>query len=459
MAIFSKFFGRTVSEAAGVAAGLAVAAPLRPVVQLVENETWAIHPDRPVNVTEAAAIVAEDVEKDSWGVKQASWTGFDEPTFRAILGEVLNAPGIGELFEAYRRDLIDDAAFEHGLRKAKLEKRWDEPLKSLKAQRLGPDVIARAIQRGLVTDPGLLPKGPPSATGKVPAFPVFNVDPLAEAAAYGIDRDRLGVEVGLVGNPASPDLAARMVFRNIIDRIDFDRAIAEGNTRNEWADVLFDGFRQILTAHDGIEDHLRGWSDEAAMYAQTARHGMSKEDTDVLFRITGRPISFHQVFIGLRRGGKYDGATTEIDDAFLKSLRESNIRPEWYNLAWAQRYNYPAAFVLRGLTQSGDISQAESEQILLYEGWEPKLAATVSKKWAATKVAGADKHVTAAETSFITAIRKAFIGGAITDAQGVEQLALTSLSAAAQAGVLDYWRKNRALELIPPPPAAPPVVA
>src|SRR6266576_2442178 len=133
--IFSRFFGRTVSEAAGVAAGIAVASPLRPVVQLVENETWAVHPDKPVPAPLAAAIVAEDVERQAWGEQQASWTGFSADSFDAMLGEALNAPGLGPLFDAWRRDLIDDAAFRHGLRKMKLEPRWDAPLMALK-QRL-----------------------------------------------------------------------------------------------------------------------------------------------------------------------------------------------------------------------------------------------------------------------------------------------------------------------------------
>ncbi len=194
------------------------------------------------------------------------------------------------------------------------------------------------------------------------------------------------------------------------------------------------------------------------MYAQTARHGMSKADTDLLFKVNGRPISFHQVFIGHRRGGIYDGPVDALEPDFLKSLRESNIRPEWYNLAWAQRFVYPSTFVLRKLATDGDITQKETETILLYEGWEPKLAATVSAKWTATSPAKQDPAVKTAETKFLTALHKAFVGGAITDDQGISEIALTSLSKTAQAGVLDYWRKEKALEAIPPPPSPPIVV-
>src|SRR5207237_2581886 len=107
---------------------------------------------------------------------------------------------------------------------------------------------------------------------------------------------------------------------------------------------------------------------------------MTRADTDLLFKITGRPLSFHQVFIGERRGGVYDGSIDAIDPAFLKALRESNIRPEWYNLAWAQRHSYPSPFVLRGLTEAGDLTQAEAHEILLFIGWPVELAAKVSTR-------------------------------------------------------------------------------
>lgn len=376
-----KFLGNTVSEAAAFAAGVAIGPLLRPVVQALENESWSLHPDKPLEPGDVAELVAQNLLGLPAGATEASLTGLSKTMFGLVVQGTMVAPDVSETLELWRRGKITEAQVDRALHKAKLLPEYWEAVKELYNERLGPAVIAVAIQRGIMRDPGFLPVGPPAATGKVPAFPVSDLDALEEALGSGIDRDRLFIETAIVGQPASPDLAARMTFRNIIEKVDFDRAISEGNTRNEWADFLFDGFRQILTAHDGIEDHLRGWSDQEAMYAQTARHGMSREDTDVLFRITGRPLSWHQVFIGLRRGGTYDGPTDDIDPAFLKALRESNIRPEWYNLAWAQRYNYPAAFVLRKLATDGDITEAETEKILLYEGWEPGLAAKVAAKW------------------------------------------------------------------------------
>ena len=432
MAIFSKFFGRTVSEAAGVAAGLAVASPLRPVVQLVENETWAIHPDRPVNVETAAAVVAEDVEKDAWGVQQASWTGFDEPTFRAVLGEVLNAPGLGELYAMWRRGLISDADFTHGLRKAKLEPRWDTALKGQHDVLLSSEELAAMQQQGFVD------------AGRANS----------EGGLQGVTPDRQQLRFEVSGLPPGHAEAQHLLNRGLIDETTFAEMIREGHTKTKYTGVLEQARVAVLSALDFVQGHLRNWISESEMVAGGALTGHTAEQMDFLFKIHGRPISWHQTWIGLQRGGTLDGPTGDIHPAFLAALQRSDIQPPFYNLAWAQRYNYPSAFVLRALTQGGDLTASQTEEILKFEGWEPTLRATVAAKWAETSPTKQDPAVKSAETKFLTALHKAFVGGAITDAQGVTELALTSLSAAAQAGVLGYWRKEKALEAIPPPPSA-----
>lgn len=444
-ASLGKFFGRTASEGAAFAAGLATAPVLAPVVREIENEANAKYESHPLSAGDAAGIVAEDVEQYPFGVQEASYNGVNETRFKALLGEVLNAPGIGELYEAYRRDLIDDDTFLHGLRKAKLETLWDEPLIALKAQRLGPDVIARAIQRGLVADPGLLPVGPPTEVGKVQAFPVFAVDALTEAAAFGIDKDRLGVEVGLVGNPASPDLAARMTFREIIDRVDFDRAIAEGNTRNEWADSLFEGFRQILTAHDYTELELRGFSDRTQRLADTGKHGMSVEDSDKLYDVLGRAPSVHTVVIGLARGGKYPGSYANVPEPYKSAIQRSNIREEWSEIVYAARYTYPSGFQIRSEAQAGDMTLEETTAILLEVGWSPKWADFFAAKWTSKGIGTASTPASKAKTSALTALHKSYVNDLETDTSAAAILTALGIADAEQTATLDTWKIERSV--------------
>jgi hypothetical protein len=507
VALFSKFFGKTISEAAAFALGGAMRSPLEPPLVELTNETWGRFVDSGITVPtepgDAAEIAAERVTDRQWAKDQAKQRGYGGEQMDKLIDAVQNAPDLGTLYSLWRRDEISDAQFIHGLRKARLEDQWDAPLERLKSDRLSPEDVARMIQRGLIPDPGILPVGPPGGTGNVPAFPVFNIDADTEARAHGIDHERLSALTGLVGNPMGPHEAAQAEFRGILTDDDFRRAIAEGNTRNEWADAIREQSRQIPSVTNYVEAFVRGWITEAEMNAGTARHGMTPEDTHTEFLIHGRPLSWHQVFIGLRRGGVYDGPTGGIDPAFLKALRESNIRPEWYSLAWAQRFTYPAAFVLRALVQGGDLTAAEGEQILLFEGWEPTLAKTVTAKWAQGSSAAAKEatasdvltlydsgHITQAEahtelvalgydaaeaTKKIEVLDARRVASAKTaavgdmhgdfkkgrlDAPAVEKgLAALGLEPWAVAAIVEAWRAYRIAEAAQPPPIVPPPVA
>ena len=421
--IFSKFFGRTVSEAAGVAAGIAVASPLRPVVQAVENETWKLHPDKPVPAPLAAAIVAEDVAARPWGEDQAASTGFSGDAFDKMLGEALSAPGLDTLYGLWRRGLIGDADFTHGLRKAKLEGRWDGSLVGAKDVLLTPAELANARQQGFVTD-----------TRQV-----------SEAALQGITSERAEIQFELAGLPPGAETAQQYLNRGLIDDATFAEMIREGHTKTKYTDVLRRGARYVLSPINYVEGRLRGWLTDAEMYAGTALHGVTQADTDLLFKIHGRPISFHQTFIGTRRGGSLDGPITGIDPAFLASLRRSNIQPSFYNLAWAQRYVYPSAFVLRALTQAGDISEARAEEVLLFEGWEPGFAKQVAAAWAGGGGTTADSHVSKAQTHLWTTTHASYKAEEIDSATATATLGTLGVSAAAIPQVLALWDAERAL--------------
>lgn len=393
--VVGKYFGSAASQTAAFAGGLAISPTLLPILQELENEAWSVHPDKPPSAAALALGVAQGQVDPGKAAHWATETGYGAEAFAALVDIANTGPPLGQALSALRRGIWTPAQYRVALNRQGIEPEWFDGLIALRDERLDPAVVAVAIQRGIIRAPFELPVPPPTSGGVVPSFPVSDIDALAEVAAAGIDRSRLFVQTAIVGNPASPQQAASAFFRGLIERTDFDRAIAEGNTRTEWGETILEESRSILTPHEYVEARLRGWIDDGQLHEGAGKHGMTAADTDLLAQLSGRPLSFRQVFIGLARGGKYDGPTTGIDPAFLKQLQESNIRPEWYSLAWAQRYSYPSAFVLRALVQDGDITEAEGEQILVFEGWDPALAHTVAAKWAGGSGSGS-KEATAA---------------------------------------------------------------
>jgi hypothetical protein len=431
--------------AIGEGLGGAIEATVEPRLQNFKNDQWSKHQTKPLDPADAAAAEQQGFPGNLTGITDASYSGIDGDRYLALRFLAATAPGTPELLELWRRDKIGPDLVRTGLKKAGLLDAFVDAVMELFTGRLDPAVIATAIQRGIMPDPGFLPVGPPTATGKVPAFPVSPLDPIAEAKAHGIDEERLFVETAIVGLPLSLQQAASAYFRGIIELADFERAVAEGNTRNEWGDAALEQARQILSANEWVQLRLRAWINDDQFHAGAALHGMTPANADLLLKAHGRPISFHQTFIGLRRGGALDGPTNEIDPAFLRSLQESDIRPEWYNLAWAQRYTYPTAFVLRTLTEAGDLTQADTERILLFEGWEPTLAAKVSAKWATPAAGKTDPWVAKADTQLWTATHKAYKGGGIDAAAATARFDLIGIDAAAQADVLARWDSEKAL--------------
>jgi len=493
-----KFLGRTVGDAASYAAGQATSATLEPYLREVTNQAWIEHLSLPLDPDVAADIAAEDPAEVAAMRNEANKSGLNDPPFDLMTETKRTGPSIGELLQLLRRGKLTPAQWTKGLRKQKLNAEWDALIAELQHTKLAPEVIANAIVRGVLPAPFPVPFEPAGTGGQVPAYPQSPPALVDDAASWGIDTDRLALLTAIGGRPMSPVDAAQATFRGLIDRVDYDRAIAEGDIRPEYGQAVFDHSRQIPSVTNYIEARVRNWlTTDAEMFAGTAKHGMSEDDARLMFLIHGRPLSWHQTFIGHRRHGVYDGPTDQIDADFLKSLQESNIRPEWYNLAWAQRFNYPAAFVLRSMTQAGDITAAEAEEILLFEGWEPTLAHKVAQRWAAggaaaSKEASASElltlyesgHATEAQTRAdltalgfpaaevakkidLVAARRVVssIGTALTDLHGafkkqdltraevLEAMAKLAIPEWARTAIADNWQTY--IDAFPPPPTTP----
>ncbi len=432
MALLAKFFGRTASEGAAFALGVATGPVLYPAVREIEQEANKLYPSAALDPGDAAEIVAEDVELRDWGAEQAERHGLNGERFDALTNAVRNAPGLPDLLALWRRGEISSAAFVHGLRKARLETRWDGPLEALKDVLLTPAELANARQQGYID-----------------AARQYD-----EAAKQGVDNERAEIQYLSVGLPPGHAEAQELLNRGLIDQATFAEIIREGHTKTKYTDVLLRAARYVLSPTTYIDGNLRGWIDKPAMYAGAGLHGLTQADADLLFKTHGRPLTHHQVFISLRRGGVYDGPTNMIPQPILDSFRQGSMRPEWYNLAFHALETYPGVFALRALAQSGDLTQAETEQILLYEGWNPDLALKVSTKWTTTTGAAAqDPWIGKAEGHLWTATHKAYVKSGVPQAAADTALAHFIEAPATRARVFVLWDAEKTIDATPSVPA------
>jgi hypothetical protein len=325
---------------------------------------------------------------------------------------------------------------------------WDyrELLRDLQSAELpGIGDIAYAVVRGYLPTNIPLPVAPPKTSTHVKRFPQSTT--LAEdlAARIGYDQHMLELFIARSGLSMAPGLAAQAFFRGILADDDYQLAIAEGDLRTEWGPALREASRQILTSGEYAELELRGFYDAATRRSKTAQHGMSQADSDDKFNVLGRAPGVHGITTGLARGANFPGNYSNVPEPYKSAIQRSNIRPEYAEIEYHNRYLYPSAFVLRSLAQSGDLGgQAAVEQVLLEIGWKPSFATTVSTAWTGGTTTG-DKHTVKAQTQLWATTHKSYVAQEITDAVATGALAAAGVPAATVPAILALWKEERSL--------------
>ena len=467
MSAFESFLGSAVGNAAGYAAGRAVGPVLAPLLQALRNETWSAYPDAPLDALLLARAVAEGkLHLDADAYAEASFTGVSNSRFYNLVQFVKNGPGVAAGMELTRRGLLDVPGFTTVLQRAGLEDGyvtvyttqdkqglyvWEQPL-SVADIALG--VIRNNIANADAAGNPIAQEGLPLVEGNVKQNPVSGINAELEAALAGVDLDRLSVLVNNVGLPPGVIEGLRMLRRNIITEGDFALLIAQSDARLAWGPALIQLRDEILTAHEVAEARVRDWiKTDAEMFARGAADGYPQAEMQLLYDMTGRPISYRNVFLAGRRGGTFDGPTDEIDPPYLESLRQSNLRPEWYSYAWALRFAVPPLFFVRQWLKDGH-SQDQARTWLSYLGFSVPDQDAIISSYAKTATPGGtpvpDTHLKSAITTTVTEIRKAYVGGQLTADQANDYIA----SAEAATTLVGVWDILRTVSNLPPAPVA-----
>jgi hypothetical protein len=428
--------------AVGTGVGAGIGDTVIPKLQEFKNSRWQKYPHRPLAPGDAALAAVKGFPTVLALAEEAAKNGLDGDHFGVLVQNARRYPGTSELLELWRRERLTRAEVDLALERAQIPEPYRTAVLDLFTGRLDPAVIATAIQRGIMHDPGFLPVGPPAGVGKVPKFPVSPLNTLDEAKAHGMDFERLFVETAIVGLPASNQQAASAYFRGIIELDDYYRAISEGNTRNEWRDAILEQARAILSPNQYTELQLRGFIDAPERRRLVGKHGMSPADSDRLLDVLGRSIPVHQIRTGLERGGQYPGSYTNVPSPYRQTIQRSNIREEYAELAYANRFTYPSFFAIRGLMQGGVLNADEGYQILLEMGWKPDLARKVADFYASAATGTAAKlgpRVKSAQTSAITEIRSAYLIGQADGTQARDWLGRIGVEADEIDGMIPVW--------------------
>jgi Arc/MetJ family transcription regulator len=423
VALLSRFFGRTASEGAAFALGTAVGPALTPAVRELVNEAWTQYPSRPVDAGVAAAIVAEAVELRDWGAGEAVKTGIDSGRFDAMVAEAREAPGVSELLQLWRRGLIDRAAFEHGLAKAKLETRWTGPLEGLHDVLLAPADLAMMRQQGFID----------------------TARQHSESDLQGVTSERADLLFEVSGLPPGVEAAQAALNRGLIDDATFAQIVREGHTKTKYTALLTALRHPVLSATTYATLRLKGWKTQAESDDGGALSGYTSAQMEDLFLSMGRPAAPGQMATAAARGIDGPDGVPMNEAQFLKGIRESDIRPEWGPMLWGSRFLYPPLFQLTRLVQGGAIDADTAARWARFDRYPPEVVTAMHDYWTQPTAPKADTHLGKAQTQLWTTVHRSYVADETSDADAAKTLTTLGVPGATQTEVLKLWKAERAL--------------
>ncbi len=451
---------RLTSFVTGGAVATAAADAMAPEFEPLKQTAWKNAPYKVLDAATAAELRAREPVAGTPGIDlqgvdiqdDAARHGVGSNRFDLLTELARTEPGMSELFALRRRgqasndtEGISHAEFRSLLRRQGYTAATITDLEDLLAVKLNPAQVALAVVRSLLDSHGLLVGENDTRGGKIAATPVSPINPVAEAEASGIDPERLRVAINSIGLPMALDAAAQSVFRGIIERPDFYLAVAQGDTRPAWADAIFEHARQILSAVDYVNAHIRGYRTEAEMRAGAARHGMSQEDVDLLYLIHGRPAAPGQMATAAARG--IDGPDGRpMDKAqFVQGIKESDIKTKYADMLWESRYLYPPLFQLTRLVQAGAIDADTARDWAVKDRYPPEVVTALHKYWSSPGGTTIDPHVAKAQTQLWTTTHTSYRNSEIGDAEAREAFTALGIIPPNQDVILGVWTLERGL--------------
>ena len=207
-----------------------------------------------------------------------------------------------------------------------------------------------------------------------------------EAQRWGLTGDRFDVLVKLAGQAPAPGDLAVALRRKIIDPERFRLGIAQGNLRNEWAEVV----RQLAVQQPSptamLQAELEGQLTHAEALDRYVKLGGDPDYYQVLFDTQGQAPSPLEAAEAARRGiipwaGRGPGVTS-FEQAFL----EGPWRNKWLDAYRALSQYLPPPRTITAMYREGSLSHDQAASLLQRQGVPPELVTAYLSSGSAQKV-------------------------------------------------------------------------
>lgn len=193
-----------------------VSVVIAPYAQDAANVSWSSDPTQPLSPAEVAVAVIKGHMDPGAASDEARKSGLNPSRFEIMMQNTGEPPGLQQLAEALRRDIIDRGTFEKGVRQSRVRNEWTDTLVAL---RYSP-VAAGEVLNGAVQ--GHLNKE----------------DARHRIDIAGIDPDNFDWLYETHGRPPGTVELLHLMNRGEITPAEVEQAIRESNIKNKYIPAL-----------------------------------------------------------------------------------------------------------------------------------------------------------------------------------------------------------------------------
>lgn len=298
----------------------------------------------------AALLRAKGIITEDQGRSEAAGGNLDGSHFDKLVDSAQERPAIGQVLDAWNKDLVDEQAVDAALQHHAIPQFWWGPLKALRRSFLSPADLALANLRGNIDDTTME----------------------GYARQLGVDANDMAV---LVENTGEPPGIMEMLFlyrRGLVDKDRLTRAIRQSRIRNEWVDAVIDLRFQPMTTSDAARAVVENYMsmEDGAKIAE--ENGLEPAHWPFIVESWGRPPSHEQMMNLYHRG---QATREEVNQA----ARESNIKDKYIGKLFDLGRVLISERMIVSALAHGAVSHDDAHKMLLEHGYNDDDAETLIK--------------------------------------------------------------------------------
>jgi len=259
--------------------GFAVAsAVMAPFLQDVQNALWADNTTKPIDPANLVVMAVRGLDPDTTSVTPvpdnikaiAAMSGYSPQYFQAMVDAAGSPPAPQDLFQMFRRSIIDRSGVVQGLREGDTKDDWIDRFIELAYTTPTPiDMVRAAVQNQLTYDEA---NAIAITLGLEPPGYVAN------------NPDWFRILFNIAGRPPGTQEVGRMANRGIVpfdglgpDVTSFAQAVSESDVKTKWTAALAAIQAAYPTAGEATEFYKEGAITEAQLDAYLKGNGVPAE--------------------------------------------------------------------------------------------------------------------------------------------------------------------------------------